>query len=293
MARRASSSKLRSAISRYNSAVRNYNAKRRREINNYNNAVRNYNAKRRRVIDEYNRNVREYNRRRRTYRTQLQSARSALARRPSVTGHYSPIHSSAVALADAYDRLDLANADPYLSDLAERETANSLTVVNHLIGDAETGSDNPDSLSTTKIAEELSSISPELNDRWHGAIFALDPRNSDAARHFCTSSREIIADILNTKAPDTAVLDWNPGCQLTERGTPTRRAKVLYCLDRLGVANTDLENFIDTNVRDLTVLFNDLNAGAHGPAGKFSLPQLSAIKSRVEDAIIFMREIAT
>ena len=291
MARRISSSKLRSAISRHNSAVRNYNTQRRRAINNYNNAVGNYNAKRRRAIDEYNRNVREYNSRRRTYRTQLKSARSVLARSPSPIGRYALIHSSAVSLVDAYDRLNSTDADAYLSDLAERETANSLTVVNRLIGDAETSSGSIDSLSTTKIVEELSSISPELNDRWHGAIFALDPRNPDAARHFCTSSREIIADILNTNAPDAAVLDRNPGCQLTERGSPTRRAKVLYCLDRLGIADTDLEEFIDTNIRDLTVLFNDLNAGAHGPAGKFSLPQLSAIKTRVEDAIIFMREI--
>ena len=132
-----------------------------------------------------------------------------------------------------------------------------------------------------------------MQDRWSGAIFALNPRNPDSARHFCTSAREILADILNTEAPDAEVLSWFPDCDVTEQGTPTRRAKIHYCLDRSGLNDGALEDFIEVNINDLSVLFKDLNTGAHGPAGRFSLPQLTAIKTRVEDSIDFICEIVT
>ena len=131
-----------------------------------------------------------------------------------------------------------------------------------------------------------------MQDRWSGAVFALNPRNLDAARHFCSSAREILADILNSEAPDAEVLARFPDCQLTEQGTPTRRAKIHYCLDRSRLYSEALEDFIDVNIKDLSILFKDLNAGAHGPAGRFSLLQLAAIKTRVEDSIDFICEIA-
>ena len=119
------------------------------------------------------------------------------------------------------------------------------------------------------------------------------PRTRDAARHFCTSSREIIAEILDVEAPNEEVISSDPDCQVTERGTPTRRAKVQYCLDRKGLSNQHLEGFIETNIGDLTMLFRDLNAGAHGSAGKFTLDQLGMIKSRVEDSIEFIYEVVS
>ena len=287
-----SSSQLRSMINRHNRKVREFNTRQKRTVDAYNREVRTYNNKRKRAIDVYNRDVREYNRRRRAYQARLASARSIAVRRPVVVGNYSLLHRSAVELSDVYARLDAAQADPYLSDLAERETTNSLTVVNNLLGERESGFDNIDDINSTGITEELSKISPDLNNRWRGALFALDPENPDAARHFCSSSREIIADILNSNAPDADVMAQISDCPITERGTPTRRAKITYCLDRRGMPNDDLEAFIDSNVRDLNLLFEELNAGAHGPAGKFAISELLVIKTRVEDAICFICEIA-
>ena len=59
------------------------------------------------------------------------------------------------------------------------------------------------------------------------------------------------------------------------------------------MANGFLESFVEANIKDLTILFNDLNSGAHGSAGKFTLEQLATIKSRVEDGIDFIREIVS
>ena len=127
--------------------------------------------------------------------------------------------------------------------------------------------------------------------RDRNSSFKKASENPDAARHFCTSTREIITEILDTKAPDEKVFARFPDCPTTDKGTPTRRAKIHYCLDRNDSVNDELENFIDANIDNVVLLFNELNSGTHGPAGKYSLQQLVSIKIRVEDAIRFMCEI--
>ena len=278
---RQAQAKQRQAIQKWNSAVRTFN-----------NGVQQYNSERRWAIDAYNRKVRSYNARVRANRSRLRSGLQSLSSR-TATVRYTSSHTSVAALYSAYERLDNSDADPFLSDLAERDTANSVTVLNTLLGDNSRVQVGEEEFTSTKLSESLIRYSMDMQDRWSGAIFALNPRNPDAARHFCTSAREILADILNTEAPDVEVLSRFPGCPLTEQGTPTRRAKIHYCLDRSGLNNGALEDFIDVNINDLSALFKDLNTGAHGPAGRFSLPQLTAIKTRVEDAIDFICEIVT
>ena len=280
MPRRISQSQLRTK-------VRQAQAKQRQAVQRYNSEVRRFNAEQKRRVDTYNRAVRSYNSRLRSNRNRLQSALQRLSRQ-SVTVRFTSLHQSSLSLSTAYERLDNGGADPYLSDLAEREAANSVAVVNALLADEDEPQASGDDLSTSRITDSLSGFSEDLALRWTGAVFSLNPANPDAARHFCTSSREIIAEILNAEAPDEDVLDRFPNCQLTERGTPTRRAKVQFCLDRSGLSNVLLESFVDTNIKDLTILFQDLNSGAHGSAGKFTLEQLSVIKTRVEDAIDFI-----
>ena len=285
MPRRISASQVRSKL-------RQAQAKQRQAVQRCNSEVRRYNSERKRRIDAYNRAVRSYNSRLRSNRDRLRSALQRLAHQ-SVSVQFTSLRQSSLLLSTAYERLDNGSADPFLSDLAERETANSVSVLNVLLGDEQESPGSVDDPTTSRITDSLSSFSEDLTMRWSGALFALNPANPDAARHFCTSTREIIAEILNLEAPDEAVFAKFPDCQITERGTPTRRAKVHYCLDRSGSANVLLEGFIEANIRDLTILFDDLNSGAHGSAGKFTLEQLAAIKSRVEDAIDFICEIAS
>ena len=292
MARRVTPSQIRSRLRQVQTRQRQSIQKFNSEIRRYNNAVRQRDNQIKRSIDAYNRDVRAYNSRVRSNHARLQSALRRLSRQ-TVTVRYVSLHESVSALSASYEQLNNSDADPFLSDLAEQDTANSVAVLNNLLGDTNYAEVSDSELTSTKIAESLSSVSTDLNSRWSGAIFALNPRNPDAARHFCISAREIIAEILNTKAPDAYVLARFPDCQVTDQGTPTRRAKIHYCLDRNGKADGALEDFIDANVKDLSVLFKDLNTGAHGPSGRFSLPQLVAIKIRVEDAIGFMCEIVS
>ena len=275
------------SASQFRSRLRQVQAKQRQAVQRYNSEVRRYNSEQKRRIDAYNREVRTYKSRLRSNRNRLQSALQRLASQ-SVTVQFKSLRQSSLLLSTAYEQLDNGGADPFLSDLAERETANSVSVLNVLLGDEEHTPGSVDDLATSRITDSLSNYSEDLTMRWSGAIFALNPSNPDAARHFCTSAREIIAKIINMEAPDEDVFATFPNCQVTERGTPTRRAKVHYCLDRSGSANVFLESFVEANIKDLTTLFDDLNSGAHGAAGKFTLTQLAAIKGRVEDAVDFI-----
>ena len=277
---RQAEAKRRQAIQKFNSGVRKYN-----------NEVRARNARVNTAINNYNREVRAHNARVRANRSRLQSALNRLSRQ-TVTVRYTTVHRSVLDLTRAYNRVDASNADPFLSDLAERETANSAQVLNSLLEDKDDPRGTPVDFTNTTVADFLVGISPDLNDRWGGALFALHPSNPDAARHFCTSSREIIANILEIEAPNDEVLQRISNCELTPQGTPTRRAKLQFMIRRQGKADGALEDFAETNIADVVNLFPMLNAGAHGPAGKYSMTQLSAIKNRVEGSIEFICEIA-
>ena len=277
---RQAQSNQRQAVQKFNSAVRKHN-----------NEVRAHNSRVNSAINNYNREVRTYNSRVRANRTRLRSTLSRLSHQ-TVSVRYSVVHSSVLELAGAYDRLDASNSDPFLSDLAERETANSAQVLTSLLDDSVDPLEAATDLTGATITDSLVRILPDLNTRWSGALFALHPNNPDAARHFCTSSREIIATILDIEAPNEELLRRVPHCQLTQHGTPTRGAKLQFLLQRQGRADEALESFAEANIADVLNLFPLLNAGAHGPAGEYSITQLHTIKNRVEGAIEFICEIA-
>ncbi len=139
--------------------------------------------------------------------------------------------------------------------------------------------------------DQLRLISPDLDDRWRGAVFSLDSRNPDAARHFCTSARELITQILEIKAPDQQVLATLSDCALTDQGKPTRRSKIRYFLHQKGMLSDLVEDFVDHDMKNVVELFNVFNQGTHGAAGEFDFHQLSAIKVRVEDAVLFLSSL--
>ena len=158
---RQAQTKQRQAIQKWNSAVRTSD-----------NKVRQYNSERRRAIDAYNREVRSYNARVRANQSRLRSAVQSLSTR-TITVRYRSFHTSAAALYSAYERLDNNDADPFLSDLAERDTANSVTLLNTLLGDSSHDRVGDGELTSTKLSESLSRYPTGMQDRWSGAIFAL------------------------------------------------------------------------------------------------------------------------
>jgi len=222
-----------------------------------------------------------------------------LSRQPTTTTRYVVYRTSVQTLHESYARLEhraeTRNFDPIYNrvlDLSERETANSLEVTNRLLGtDDDGGEEHAARLEDAELRDRLRRVSADLDDRWQGAVFALNASNPDAARHFCTSAREIITQILEIKAPDADVVHLLPHCGKTDQGKPTRRAKIKYFLHCNSMTENALEEFVENDMENIVQLFHVFNTGTHGSAGTFGFSQLRAIKKRVEDGIMFLTEI--
>lgn len=271
--------------------------KQKQAINKYNQAVRTHNQKKRQAVNKYNQAVRAHNSRTRANHQRLQSELARLSRQ-STSSKYVIYRTSVLSLHSAYTRLeqraDARDSDPRFNrvlDLSEREAANSVEVMNALLESDPDQRMQSDGDQNSRLRDELQKISPDLNDRWQGAVFSLSPSNPDAARHFCTSAREIITRILDIKAPDTDVIGLMPDCDRTERGTPTRRAKIKFFLHHKMMTDEAVEDFVEEDMDNIVQLFHVFNESTHGPAGKYNLNQLSAIKRRVEDGILFLSEL--
>ena len=205
-------SRQRQQVQKFNSEIRKFNAEQKRKIDTYNREVQTYNrrvdseirkfnAERKRKIDAYNREVRAYNTRVRANQNRLNSALNHFAQQ-SIAVRGSNFYKSVEILSNAYKQLNISGTDSFLSDIAEQETANSVIVFNSLIDNTSDPNISHEDLSDSSIGDELADVSPDLHSRWYGAIYALNPKNPDAARHFCSSAREIITQNFRHKRTD-------------------------------------------------------------------------------------------
>ena len=289
--------------SQFRSILRQAQAKQKQAIDRYNRDVRTYNQKLKSVANKYNQEISRYNTQVRTHNNRVRANRNRLrqelhkmartASRPS----YATFRTSVETVHRTYIRLESAaetsrydNHFNEVLDLSEREAANNASVMNALLGNPE-NYDTEEHIQSTTLDPLLSLISDDLPDRWHGALFSLNPNNPDAARHFCTSAREILTRILDSRAPDHLVLAEMPACERTKTGSPTRRSKIRFFLQRSDMTDEALENFVEEDMKNVLHLFREFNDGTHGSAGRFSLQQLIAIKKRVEDAVAFLWSI--
>lgn len=274
----------------------------RQAVNKVNQAIRKYNRETKAAVDKYNREVRAHNARVRAHRQRVKQEFAKLKQRStSTTTHvrYTPLRVSAQTVHEAYVRYEahvgVEPANPWHAetlDLAEREDANILAVTNALLDETPVAEEEaPESLQETAITDELRSISTDLDQRWRGAVYALSPQNPDACRHFCASTREVFTQMVHLKAPDEAVLEAFPSCEVTERGKPTRRSRIRYALSMKGMNVEELEDFVERDIGNILELFDVLNSGTHGAAGKYNLTRLKAIKTRAEEGLMFLARI--
>lgn len=283
--------------SQWNSMVRQAQQKQRQAIDKFNREITAHNQKVNQAINKYNREVNAYNARVRANRQRLKNELARLSRQTTTT-RFVAFRVSVNAVHTAYERLEhAADAgrfdDRYneILDLSEREAANNAGLMNALMGDAQaTDAVTPNS-PDSPVTPILQVISVELGDRWRGALYSLSPHNPDAARHFCTSAREIITRILNAKAPDNVVLAAMPDCDRTPQGTPTRRAKIRYILHMRGMKQDELEAFLESDMSNVVDLFDIFNEGTHGSVGTFDFAQLQTLRKRVEDGIMFLSRL--
>lgn len=254
----------------------------RRDLNKYKSAV-----------NQYNRAVRQYNSQVSRNRARINSELHKLSSTHSTkyTVSVRTLNTAYQQVSTHYDNLESPTPfeDLFYSSV-EQENANSIATANTL--DDQPTDTSDESLSDTQIADHLEYFSADLDKRWRGALFSLNPANPDAARHFCTSSREIFTDLIELKAADKDVLSKFPNCQKTDRGNPTRRSKIKYLLDKKGIESKAAEDFVEKDIQNIIELFYTLSDGTHGEAGKYNNIKLLSVKKRVEDGIIFLSNIA-
>lgn len=271
---RRSQSQLRQAQSKLNTAARQFD----RDVNKLEREVRAYDAKRRSNQARLQRELRRLNSS--TVTTRVVTYRQSVA---TVQQSVAVLETSPPAWIDAE-----------LFDMSEGEAANSAAALNALL--EEPDDVDPDDaevaeLRATKVTTELSAIEADYDSRWRGALFSLHPDNPDAARHFCTSARELLDGLLKRFALDSEVLADDPDCPKTDNGSVSRRARVRYILRSKGMSDDTFEGFVDKDIDDVVTLFQEFNDGTHGTAGKFGLKQLAALKVRVEDSLLFVHRI--
>lgn len=295
MVRRVTPAQLQSMIRQAEQKRRQAINKANSEIRKYNNAVDNYNRERRQAITKYNQAVSTHNSKVRANRARLQSEVRRLNATPATTVQFTTSTRTVRTVEQRFSGVESAVetgrwTDPQnFLDLVEGEAADSVAALNRLIAPAE--EDEAGELQATTLTRELTDISPELQDRWSGALFALNPNNPDAARHFCTSAREILTAILDTEAPDKSVKSADPNYLKTPNGGVSRRAKIHYCLARSGNGIAEMVEFVDADIDGVIALFDDFNHGTHGPAGRFPMTELIVLKERVERAVKFIHQL--
>ena len=296
MVRRVSSSQLRSKL-------RQAQAKRKQAVDRYNREARAHNQKVRSAVAKVNQSVNRYNSQVRTHNSRVRANRNRLRHeidrlaRAASKPAYTTLRTSVETVHRTYVQLESAAEDPRYGDqynevldLSEREAANSASVMNAMLGNPERLAGD-ESIQSTALDPLLALIGDDLPKRWHGALFSLNPNNPDAARHFCTSARELLSDILESRAPDRLVLAAMPACEKMRSGSPTRRSKIRFFLQRSDMAENALEDFVEEDMKNVLHLFREFNDGTHGSAGRYSLGQLLAIKNRVEHAVEFLWSI--
>ncbi|MDZ4298490.1 MAG: hypothetical protein U0998_09145 [Moraxellaceae bacterium] len=283
--------------SQIRSAIRQAQNKQKQAIDKYNREVRQHNQKIKQAVNNYNNEVRTYNARVRADRQKIESELRRL--QSTSTVRYQVVQTSAITLNNYYERLDAGgsslekvNHGSEFLDLSERENANSLALSNALESETDASNIAPSDLLRTEIDGMLQQLSPELNNRWRGALFSLNTENPDAARHFCTSAREVFVQILDMNAPDEKVLAQSPSCDTTPNGQPTRKEKIRYLLESCGLLTAEAVDFVDEDVKNVLALFRVFNDGTHGSSGKFGLNKLMSIKTRVEDGIKYLFSIS-
>lgn len=299
---RQQQSKLRQAVQKYERDVRQAERKWFQEVNREIDRVNQHNK---RIVDNHNRRVRQhnqnqrsavakYNRAVKSHNTQVERDRQRrlAALRATSSTHFTEVRTSTFSLSDQYERVSEAAASANFSDLlqlSEREAENSAALAETLFDKAAPVIEgNHD----TGILEYLSGFSDDLCDRWRGALHALSPTNPDAARHFCTSVREIFSEILTNWADDDDVAEDDPNCERTQQGTPSRRAKIRYLLRKKGADTPEMLGFVEQDIEDILQLFPVFNKGTHGTAGAFTLTSLKALRQRVEGGIMFLAAVA-
>ena len=287
------------SMSQYKSKMRQLERKQKHAVNQINRDIQKYNREVKKAVNDYNLAVRKYNTAARHYNADVRRSRRIINQELRKLNSSTSVHNSyiisTIVMQQSYEAVGkvyfegvtVSAEQQSILDLIEHEQANSIVTANCVDGDSHV-EEAPNDL---EIGNQLALISEDLNNRWKGAVFSLNPNNPDATRHFCTSTREIFTEFLEIKAPDEEVFAYNPQCVKTEKGNASRREKIKYMMRYVDMDDSVID-FVEEDIKNILELNQLLSGGTHGPAGKFSFAKLLQVKKRVEQGIVFLCEIS-
>ncbi len=249
-----------------------------------NKATRKFESDMNRELRKYNSKVRHNQQ---IVNRELNKLRSHSTVQTAYTASLGVMHQHYTIVGNTYQDAVVTPEQEYILDLVEQEQANGLITANAVQNEDFT----EDNTADVEIGNKLQVVSVDLNNRWKGAVFALNPQNPDAARHFCTSAREIFTEFIELKAPDSKVFEYNPKCEKTDRGNATRREKIKYMMRNVDIADSVVD-FAEADITNILELFHVLSDGTHGAAGRYEFQKLVQVKKRVEQGINFLCEIS-
>lgn len=273
-------------MSRFKSQVRQAQQKAEREMKReITKATRKFENEMNRELRKYNSNVRHNQQ---IITREINKLRSYSTVQSSYTASLGIMHQRYAVVGSAYQDSFVTPEQEYILDLVDQEHANSLITANAVENDAF----SEDNTADVEIGNKLQVVSEDLNNRWKGAVFALNPQNPDAARHFCTSAREIFTEFIELRAPDDKVIEHDPACERTPQNKkPTRRAKIRYMMRNIDIDDSVID-FAEADITNILELFHVLSDGTHGAAGRYEFKKLVQVKKRVEQGINFLCEIS-
>lgn len=229
-------------------------------------------------INDHNKAVRQYNSNLRSSQSKIQRELNKLNSSSIVkTSYYvttNVVHDVYTKVSDLYNN---GLIDENIFNAIENENANSLELSNVILNNEEVENDDIE-LDKSSVSIKLANISKDLDDRWRGALFSLNPSNPEAARHFCTSTREILKVLIDDGIKDKEVINSNPQCEKTKYGSPTRKEKIKYAMGEKGINNELIVEFTDSNIENTVSLINELSNGTHGHSNKYSINQSKSFK---------------
>ena len=139
------------------------------------------------------------------------------------------------------------------------------------------------------LERKLPQINPDLVMLWQGANEALESNNPDKVRHFSTSVRELITQVLHHLSPDQEIEKWSTEPTHFKDGRPTREARLLYISREVNVGK--FQNFIKRDISATIEFIKLFQEGTHKVKPSFSEKQLLALKAKAESTVNFLIDI--
>ena len=142
-----------------------------------------------------------------------------------------------------------------------------------------------------RLEPALAKVDPRFPRMWQGAVSALRSENPERVRHFSTSCRELLTQLMHQFAPDGEIRQWSSDPRhFGPDQRPTRRARLLY-ICRFCPGSSGLASFTENDVDDVLKMLDYYQRGVHRVDAGFSGEELDALETRSAHLLISLASL--